>query len=170
MSRLIICLMIAGTLVSFGCGKKKSTEEKIAEKQIEAATGGDADVDISEKGAKMTLTTDEGTMKVSTGEQASIPKDFPEDIPIYKGAEVQTSLQIPGGFSIVMFSKDNVKTVASALKSDIADNGWESMSAMEMGPQTILSFKKGDRVLSVVVAKNEDDGNTMISINTHKGE
>jgi hypothetical protein len=162
--------MIAGILAGTGCGKSKSKEEKLAEQQLEAATGGDADVDISEKGAKMTLTTDEGTMKVATGENASIPENFPKDIPVYKGAEVQTAMQIPEGFSLILFSKDDVDTVVSATESEVAGNGWESVSTLNMGPQTMLSYKKEKRVLSIIIGKNEEDGNTMITINTHKGE
>ena len=107
MTKINLILLLCLTLLLGACGK--SAEEKAAEKQIEKATGGDADVDISKKGMKVTGKTEEGEFTMSSGDKTEVPKDFPPDVFIYRPSKTVMAMETPDGYSLHLTTQDSRK-------------------------------------------------------------
>ena len=156
---LVICLV----LVLTGCGgKKKAAEkqdvvmaEKMVERAIEHASGGEAKVDISEE--RVSITSKEGSMVISGGTNAQLPASLPEDVPIYKGAGVMQSLDRgEQGFSLMLQTQDDVGKVIAFYKAALKSNGWASETPVDMPGRAVLPSAKGNRALHVIIVGGKD--------------
>jgi hypothetical protein len=163
MSRFSVCLVCVIILVA-GC--QKAAEEKAMEKQIERATGGDAEVDISRKGMKIEGKTKEGAYTVTTGESTEIPNDFPSDVLIYRSSKAVSAMKIPEGFSLALTTGDDVSKVTEVYKNGMKHKGWSEASAMRMGAQTMLVYEKGDRVSNIMIAPFEQETRISVTVTT----
>ena len=92
------------------------------------------------------------------------PEDFPEDLPVYKKAEILNVLtRSKDEFSISMQTGDALDKVSAFYKEALESGGWVSETAMELPNRTILSCNKGNRVVSLMIVKDKDGG-TVISV------
>ncbi|MDH3214021.1 MAG: hypothetical protein OEM05_16200, partial [Myxococcales bacterium] len=131
-------------------------------------------------GEKTTIETDEGTVTVDrddqtvtfsagdeiiemkTGERVELPKDFPKDVPVYPSATILTSMTSPEGIMVASRSTADAAEVVAFYKKTLVGEGWTVEGEMNMGPQHIISFAKGDRQVTVTAAS--DEGETQISL------
>ncbi|MBN2468241.1 MAG: hypothetical protein JXD19_08830 [Deltaproteobacteria bacterium] len=155
-----ICVLVLILLIA-GCGK--SPEEKAIEKSIEESTGGKADVDISKKGITISGETEEGTYTVTSGEGTEIPKDFPADVFIYHPCKIMSAVNLPGGHSLALATKDDGSTVTEKYKKEMTAKGWSEQTSMNMGGQTMLVYEKEGRGATISIAP-ADGGETQISM------
>jgi hypothetical protein len=115
MAKYIICLLCLALMLA-GCGK--SAEEKAIEKAVEKSTGAGAEVDLSDKGMKISGKTEEGAFSLSTGEGTEIPKDFPADVLIYNPSKVGTAMNM-GAQSMLVYEKgDRIAHITIAPMDD----------------------------------------------------
>ena len=155
-------LAAASIFVLSGCGK--SNDEKHAEQVIENTTGHKANVELSDSGVQISGKTKDGQdFKVTTGTETKIPTDFPKDVYIYASSTPVTAMETPNGCSVVLNTPDSVQKVATAYKQEMVKNSWEQETYMDMGPQTIMSFKKNHTTAAIVVMQ-PDNGKTTITI------
>lgn len=138
-----------------GCGKK--TEEKAMEKQIEQATGGKADVDLSKDRMSITTKTDKGEVKMQVGENVALPDNFPKDVFVYPGSKISTAMQTPEGFHVDMVSGDKKQDVIDAYQKTMQSNGWSVQTTMAMGPQNMMVYDKGDRTANIIISADDDN-------------
>lgn len=94
--------------------------------------------------------------------EKQVPGNFPNDIPIYPGAESEQSLGIPGGPMLAAFSSsDDPATVLTFYKSELASSGWEIDDPGDgVGA---LRANKEDRSLTIRV-DGTSSGSTSIAI------
>ncbi len=142
----------------FACGQ--DAEEAAIEKAIEAESGGEVTADISEN--KMTIKTEEGEMTIDGSGGAEIPANFPDDVLVYKGAEVIMSMSQPGGCVLSLSTTDAIDKVKAAYQKSMSSAGWKEESNFQMGAQSMISYKKGERIAGIVLA--EGQGKTVISL------
>jgi hypothetical protein len=154
MARYIVSLSCL-ILMLAGCGK--STNEAAIEKQIERATGSDADVDISGDNYKITGKTEDGEFSLSSGEGVEIPEDFPDDVLIYRPSSVQMAMNVPEGQSLTLTTSDDSKKIMETYKREMTAKGWSEQASMNMGTQSMLSYKKGDRAANVTIVPSDDE-------------
>jgi hypothetical protein len=147
-----------GSILLLSCGQ--SAEEAAVEKAIEKESGGKAKADISKD--KMVIKTEEGQMTIDASGGAEIPADFPEDVFVYKGAAVIMSMSQPDGFVLSLSTADGVDKVKAAYGESMASNGWKEETNFQMGAQSMISYKKGGRIASVMLV--EDQGKTNINL------
>jgi len=160
MKKLLIAVLAAGVSCC-GCGKKIA--EKVTEKAVErqlAKDGVKADVNLSD--SKMTVKTKDGTVTVSGGGDVKVPDTFPKDVYIYDGASVLASVTVPQGQNLQLQTKDSGEKVMSAYKSKLTAEGWKEEASFNTAQQTMVSFKKGDRMVNVMAMSA--DGNTQITL------
>jgi hypothetical protein len=157
MAKYIVCLSFL-ILMLAGCGG--STQEKAVEKQIERETGSDADVDISGDNLKISGQTEEGAFTLSSGEEADIPEDFPDDVLIYTPSSVSMTMNTPEGHSLTLKSSDDSKKILETYKREMVAKGWSEQASINMGAQSMLTYKKGDRAANINVGQS--DGETQI--------
>ena len=159
-------IMFAAIMVMFGCGKKaeEKAAEKITEKAIESSMGGNAEVDIKENSVR--IQTKEGEMTMTAGDSVKLPADFPKDVFLYKGADLNTAMELPQGFNLVFQTKDDASRVSEAYLAEMEAKGWSKEMSMDMGGQKMLAFKKDERGVNVSIASDEEM--TQISLTVAK--
>lgn len=143
---LILCFFL---LLLTGCGN--SAEEKAIEKKIEKETGAKTEVDLSEKGMKISGTSEGERYSVTTGDATEIPKDFPEDVPIYHPAKSVAAMEVDDGYSVSLKTKDDIRKVISFYKDQIVSQGWSEKTSLDMGGHTVLAYEKDQRVANIAI-------------------
>jgi hypothetical protein len=165
MKRLFLCLCCFLLLLN-GCGS--SPEEKAVEKKIEKETGAKTQVDLSDKGMKVTGATEGEKFTVTTGDATEIPKDFPEDVPLYQPAKAMGALEVADGYSVTLTTPDPVDKVAANYKEQMTSHGWAEQATMNMGGQTILVYGKDERVTNIAVMPMEGETTITVTVATEE--
>jgi hypothetical protein len=159
MRTLTIGVMVASLCIS----RCQKAAEKAAEKAIEsgmAKDGNKAKVDIS--GGKVTIETKDGTTSYSGGKDAKVPDNFPKDVYVYDGANVIASIAVPDGFNLTLETKDGSDKVLAAVKGKMPGNGWKQEMEMNQNNNSMITYKKGERTVTINIASQS--GATQISI------
>jgi hypothetical protein len=163
MTRFFFCVFFSIFLVT-GCGER--AEEKAIEKKIEKATGAKADVDLSKKEMKITGETEGGKYTVTTGKETEIPKDFPDDVFIYRPSKAIMAMKIPEGYSIALATRDDRSKVLSAYRQKMKAKGWSEETYMSMGPQSVLVYKKNDRAANISIVPSDKTLQINVTVTT----
>jgi hypothetical protein len=162
--RSLICLFVLVVMTGCSCSEEaeKSVAEKAAEKAMEAHTGKEADIKFDDE--SMRIKTDDGEMSLTSGKSATLPDNFPKDIPMYEGFVLDMAMEVPEGYSLSFTTKDEVSTVVQWYLTELTNQGWTKEANMDMGEQTMLVFKKSER--GVHLAISSDNNQTRISLNS----
>ena len=165
--RYLICFLLSVLMIGCGCSEEAEDKvaEKIAEKAIEAQTGQKADIDVEKE--SMRIKTKDGEMTMTSGKAAKLPDDFPADIPICEGCTLDMAMEVPQGYSLSFTTKDDVSKVSEWYLNAMIDKGWTKEAFMDMGKQTMLVFRKGERGVNVAISHDNDQ--TRISLTSVKG-
>ena len=85
-----------------------------------------------------------------------IPVDFPEDIPLYPDAELGGVLDNPseGQHVIAVVSRDSVAQVADYYGDALDNRDWDIEENVALGDQSVITARKGDRIVYVLIATN----------------
>lgn len=162
---LALCLLSA-----LACGqvKEKIAEkvtEKVAEKIVEGQSG--QKVDLQKDGITM---KGENGQVITIGSAATVPADWPKDVPLYAGITLNAStcsgtVGQSGWSCVVSFhSADTVDKVASFYLSNLS--GWEKQVDARTNEGATLIFKKGSQNFSFSVSPGGDGGSDgMVSVN-----
>lgn len=187
-----IVSIFALVAIVIGCGKaKEAAQETAVEKAIEAAASKDGqkvDVDLKKGTMEVTtkdgastakvdtatgsvsVTSNDGNSKVAFGEGATIPEDFPKDVPVYAGAKVigASSDKANKQHMVQLETADAVLQVAEKLKADATTNGWTEDTNMNTtsgdNPMAMMTYTKGERKADYMVMKQNDK--TSITVST----
>lgn len=157
---LIISISILTVFVSkmVSKGTEKHTSE-ILEKAKEHLPGVSKDEEIGARIAEKILKKSGVETKIG-----KLPKDLPEDIPIYKGAEVSTSMMIGNVRSLHLTTSAPLEKVAEYYKEELKKRGWEIGFTMEQAEKGLTAFSgtKGERQIQVQIGTNEKGNFIMI--------
>lgn len=164
MAKFNFILLLCVILLAVGCGK--SSEEQAIEKQIEEATGADADVDLSKKGMKVTGETEGGKYTVTTGGETEIPKDFPADVFIYRPSKAIMAMTIPEGHSIALTTRDDRSEVFNAYRREMKAKGWSEETSMNIGPQSVIVYEKNDRAANISIVPSGEALQINVTVTT----
>ena len=162
----VACALLV-TLYLGGCGE--SVVEEVTETAIEAGMPDGSKVEINEDGGNIKIDTPDGSVNMQTGESVALPANFPPDLPVPEGITwqmVQSSQADGKDMLIVQGSVPSpLDTVASSVRAKLAEQSWETVSTfMQAGEAEMLSFKKGERVLSVSISKDGDKTQVLYSV------
>ncbi len=130
----------------------------------------DIELDSESGSANIRVSTEEGDIEVSSGENAKLPEGMPEDIPIYPDMKISLSQRQSqdNAYSVIGVSQEASDKVAAWYKKEAAAQGWSETSSQEMDMGTMkmhtFAFEKDGRQLSVNVMRQE--GATQIQIVT----
>jgi hypothetical protein len=165
LSALVIGVMMASLFIS-GCQK---ASEKAAEKAIEAGMAKDgtkAKVDIS--GGKVSIETKDGTAVYSGGKDAKLPDNFPKDVYVYEGATIMASVSVPDGFNLTMETKDGSDKILAAVKGKMTGLGWKSEMEMNQNNNSMITYKKGERNVTINIASQPSGSQISIFASNQK--
>ena len=194
-ARNIGCVVgLVALLLTLGCGQKAS--ETVAEKAIESAMSADGqkvDVKLDSSGGgfsmsvkgedgatqQMTVTSSgdednltmtvqgqDGPMSMVAGEAATLPADFPKDVPLLPGMKLTMVQSMPTQKAYVAQGTTDkaMAAVAAFYKEQAAAQGWTERMAMNQAGMHMLNYEKSGRALSVML--NQDGAHTVIQLTT----
>lgn len=156
-SRLTFAIAASLTLVLASCGKSPS--QSAAEMAVAAATGGKVQISKSGDQSQVSIKTEQGEMKVNSGDNVPLPKDFPSDIHLPGTYTVKSAVQMGPSMILEMHTPATVQAVYSDYDSSMKSGGWKEAMAMQTSAnESMLSFQKDNRtvVVSITAASNVD--------------
>jgi hypothetical protein len=80
-----------------------------------------------------------------------LPKDFPQDVLIYKPSTVTTVVTTAEGYVASLTSADDKVKIVESYKKEMKAKGWTEESTIAVGPQTVLIYEKGKRLANISV-------------------
>ena len=164
-SRLIMIALCA--LTAGACSRKTPAErfnEKLAEKMVEHAMeeDGQSEARVDLETGQVRVTGKDGESTYAGGDDVALPDGFPRDIPIVKGARIVQAIGTPDGSSVILLTGAERKSVLDYYKSELASGGWTVENSMQTPQNDILSLKKDNRALSLMVGDSRDE--TVVSL------
>ncbi|MEI7741925.1 MAG: hypothetical protein WCJ29_05510 [bacterium] len=157
-----------GSLVLFGFGCKSPSQmiaEKATEGYINSQLGDKGKVDLSGNN----LNFENGENRVAYGENVSLPKDFPTDIPVYTGLKINmatVSKTENAATSLLATSTDAQSKVSEWYQKELESKGWAKDSDANSSAGMYLSYKKDLRTLTLGIVGNEE--NTTVTLVVEK--
>ncbi len=93
------------------------------------------------------------TIEPPTGAMADWP---PDDVPVYPGATVDTSMAMAGGGMLMLISTDDVDTVAAYYRDALPGSGWSEAETTDIPGMVMETWTKGERSMNLLI--NVQDG------------
>lgn len=165
---------MAFTLVFLGAACSSSdAADKLTEKAIEDASGGDVDVDSKDGTVKYTDEDGNETEMNIDGEGASLPKDWPADLAPPDSVKLITSSTSTTGGTTTMTvlgeAEASLDDLVPAIKEQVTGAGYEitqdTSSDVTGGGYAGMTATKGDAELTVAVASDTTSkGKTTITM------
>jgi hypothetical protein len=161
------------------CGSEEPTPEPQAETEAPAERPALQDpatlqppnkivekMDPDGKGMHLTATSAAGKkFEASIGEEVDLPKDFPEDVPVFPGSTTMASMSSPDEGMIVTFkSTDEQQAIFDFYQSGLEEAGWDVLEDTTFGNRLAFDALKDSRKVSVVVAGTKGDARVSIIV------
>ncbi len=146
------------------CGKATDKlSEKIAEKSLEGATGGDIDIDGDD--GSFSIKTEDGEFSSKTSQD--LPDDWPSDIlPIPGGMEIanvtQTKVDTAEQSSVYLEGSGDLKELLASYADGFEDNDVEIAMQSTAGNSGMVIGTKGGNNYNVNASVDEDGALTLI--------
>ena len=158
---VIIGAVIVIALVTL---KTLLTPENMGEMIAENALNGEYDVDLERDGS-MRIQGEHGDIDITTGEHATIPKNWPDSVPLLSDAEIVYSSTVSDeqdGTNLMVTYKTSktVKEAADFYKQELADSGWTIEMSMNITDSSMLSAANDTE--EVILSISEEDGTTVV--------
>ena len=156
----IIILLLLGWLIARGTG---FLGRQAAEKAIEEASGGKADVNLGNDGSTE-VKTDEGTGSTAN----KLPDNWPSDVPAYPNAKIELSGSSNAnenrdeGIAVIFITDDSAQKTADYFKQELKNQQWTIETTADVGGSQVLSAKKDDREFGLSAMTAE--GQTRITV------
>lgn len=148
----MIPVLIAGLALA-ACGK--SAEERIAETAISAASG--EKVEVERDGDQLTFKTEQGEMKVASGESLQLPDGFPEDVYLPRDYQVRSVLEVSGTQVLSLSTQGKAMELFAEAREAMQASGWKQTMAMQHDANNaMLAFEKDARNAVVSINSGED--------------
>jgi hypothetical protein len=151
----VLTIAAVATLALAACGK--SPGERLAEAAIEASTGQKAEIDADS--GQVTFKTDQGDMKIVTGDDAKLPAQFPKDVFLPADYTVASAMEMPGALVVELDAKGQVAPMFAEADKRMLDQGWKQRVAMQQSADSqVAIYEKGDRNATLSLYDNEGKG------------
>ena len=159
--RVIVSLLLVSAVILAGCGKK--SEDLATEKTLEAALGGDVDIQGSGADATLSVMTDDGEMVYGIGDSPPFPSNYPSDVVVLQHSQLDTAVSMGETVAIGYRTKQSTAEAFGRLKSEMSGKGWkETFSEQNRGGQSILMFQKDARTMQYQFDPGEEEGVLMV--------
>lgn len=156
---LFVSLIIIVSLLA-GCGAKEKMEEKIAEKFVESALGGNVDID----GEEVTIKGEDGD--VTFGESEWPDSKIANNIPEFKNGKITSALKSDNYVLIIVeeVEEKHFKDYYEKVKSDFTNDSYDATfdgtisysGSNNDGVMVIVSYTTSDKVLSIQASLTEE--------------
>lgn len=159
---ILLVVLIASTVLGCASAAEKAAEKAI-ERGIEKESGGKTKVDVDR--GSVEVETEDGKTRIETGEGASLPDNFPKDIPVHKAAKVVTVLTQDEGESVAFAVSADFRDVNEFYRAELQKAGYKIEATMDLGEtlQFVAKSADGKRQVSIQSTK-EKDGTSLVII------
>ena len=158
--RLPQVTLLALSLLLSACGQSgEKAAEALAGQALEANAGQDRDVQIA--GQTVTVQTEAGTLRQSSGDDVALPADFPADVSLPETYRVMSVMTMGPVTSVVMEMPESPSHLFASFKSGQAGQGWKETLSMQGTDGSTLGFEKDERSLLVNLGRSGDGGTTV---------
>jgi len=156
----IIAAIVTMSLCLVNACSQKTSEEKMAEKALELATGKDVDVKIQGGKAEKIQIEQEGS-KTEMAQTATWPPDMTKDVPPFTAGKIERVVKTHEqgdmwtfNIYLIDINGDGIKNYESALK----EKGWKT-EIMQMGDKGgSLNGEKGTMGMNFMYSLERKDG------------
>lgn len=172
-----IIIGVVGLVFIYGAQSLFSPERAI-ERAIEGASGGDVDINIDdiEDNRSMRVTGDDGgEYNISTGNDVSLPDNWPSSVSIPSSARLSYAGSMNAGdaesvgLSAIYTTKESTTEVAKYFKSTLETAGWEIQGTMATGDGSMITATKGEEEnVAVYIGSTEDETTVTVSVQMPK--
>lgn len=154
---LLACIVIvAGGLIFMGKKAVDTASEKIEE------AGKDLGVEKTDKGYK--YKDKKSGSETEAGDDVALPDDWPADLPVYEG-KIKYVNSGKNSRSASLITSDDSKTVQAFYKAEMEKNGWKNSSTGNYSGTMSISYQKGKRYGTVMIAKDTtDESKNMVTV------
>lgn len=123
-------------------------------------------MNMSDESAEVTISGDDKSMKMRSGEGAKIPDSFPKDVPLYTGMNINMVMEMGAQeFSVTATSADTLADITAFFKKACTEQGWTEITVMTQGDaMSMLSYEKGDRALAIMLSRDAEQTGISITV------
>ena len=136
--QLIRSATVIGVIMALSCGSGEETTSSpaVTSSPTEVIPGNLADIVVDD--------------------DIEIPTDFPDDIPLYPDSQIGGLLENPSPDQhvIAIVSSDSVDQVTDYYGDALTNRDWEIEESVALGQQSVITARKGDRIVYVLIATN----------------
>ena len=123
---VLLVLLMACSVLVLGCSQvSEKASEKLAEKALESASGGDVKVDLED--GQIKVESKDGSSTFKTGEDLSWPKSMPADVPQISGAKISNVSEASTAEGKPLWCGLKVSAMrirVNKFKADLEAQGW----------------------------------------------
>lgn len=171
---VLLAPLLTLSVMGFGCNPFAGVQEKInqkigetvAEKIIEAGSGGKLDVEA--EGGGFSFKDPKTGEVVSLGTNVKIPAGFPTDIPVYQDAKPSiaslSSDKMRAVLAVTVFGVEP-KDLIEWYDSRIVDNGYTRKTTAPTAESLFSEYRKDDaKMIVAILGQKTDDGTWAASV------
>jgi hypothetical protein len=157
---------------SAGCSKivekiQEKAIETAVEKGVESQSGGKVKLDLS--GQRASVSSKDGKTQATFGQGASVPEDFPKQVPIYPGSTISSSMSdrsTSPSHTLIFKTSDASAKVIGYYKGEL--KGFRVEQETDMGTSHIMKFvdAQQSKLEVQLVASEEGDSATNVILHT----
>ncbi len=159
---VVIGAIVLVTYFSPSNRMSEKVAEEYAEKIIEQETGGAVDLDYSSDSGDITIETQDGSF--SSGENVTLPSDFPSDVYVMKGKLLSVMQTNDKGVTLSLETNESPATIKELYKEKLAADGWEITGVMDFGNTASVTGHKDERDASIIISSEENVTTVVITV------
>jgi len=156
-----------------GCGKvvekiQQKAIEKAVEHGVESQSGGKVKLDLNDQTAK--VVTNDGKTQATWGQGASVPADFPKEVPIYPGSTIFSSVSdntATAKHTVMLKTPDASAKVLSYYKDEL--KGFRVEQEVNSGTTHMMRFvdkQKSKLAVQILASEEAADQATNVIVYT----
>jgi len=155
---LALALIISALFLLSGC--LSTTEKTVTDKNGNKVT-------VDGKNGKLKIKNKKGEGQAEFGDNVKLPKDFPKDIPIYKGAKINTAITTKndsGTSKMVTFEvKSSLQKITDFYQKELNNSGYRISGTFSSNKLATFTAEKDNTKLVMSIAQNKNK--SIVSIN-----
>ena len=159
-------LLLAACLAVLLCGAcdrdRGSASETLVDEALEANARQQAEDTAGQSHQReLTLETEAGLYRASSGEDLSLPANCPGDVARPGDARIVTATELGDTLSLGLHSPRSTELVFAEFRRAQRAAGWTESTVQDQAPVRIAGFAKAGRYLEANIVQEPDGGSTL---------
>jgi hypothetical protein len=173
--RVFACLLLllSAAAILAGCPKAREkvadkVAERAGERAIQERTGQTAEVDVNRGAKTVSVTGEEGKHQGVTGPAATLPADWPKELPAYPDAEIIHSAtnQLNGKpeLTVDLRTRDSTAQVLAYYADQAKAAGYTPKEKKEFDDGSFVAYEAATKRFSVTVLRSQGTSETYVGL------